>query len=239
MAEQPLLLHSAADFSIYHKPVGWHSVRQGRSEGGPCFQDWLEAQQPNAASLTEAGIVHRLDVSTSGCLAVAQTPQAHIRLRARMGSSVGAASAAGPGVTKLYLALARPGLPELGEFLLYFSSRYKGSKKVTVRDKGGIEELGRCRWRVLRRGDEGDAVALWLLGPGRRHQLRAGLAFFGHPLCGDGLYGAPPDPRFEQGAALHAWMLELEGVRVVAPAPFWGEGLLVPERLSKAPPSQP
>ncbi|MFM7202964.1 MAG: pseudouridine synthase family protein [Myxococcota bacterium] len=233
MVEQPLLLQSAGDFGIYHKPMGWHSVRQAHSDGGPCLQDWLEQTLPAQSSLPEGGVVHRLDVSTSGCVAVALTSQAHMRLRARMGSSAGAASAAGPGVTKLYLALARPGLPELGEFLLYFSSRYKGSKKVSVRDKGSLEELGRCRWRVLRRGDEGDAVALWLLGPGRRHQLRAGLAYFGHPLCGDGLYGAPPDERFGQGAALHAWMLELEGTRAVAPPPAWGDGLEVPERLGK------
>lgn len=192
------------------KPAGWHSVAQRRSADEPSVEGWLRLHHPPQASLPEAGLVHRLDRGTSGILVAAVDAMTHARLR----ESFGADAAGGP--AKTYLALVAPGIASEGAFALYFTSRYKGSAKVTVQPRGAAGHLGRCRWRVLRRGGPADLVEVALEGPGRRHQIRAGLAHLGHPLLGDVLYDGPPRAG---GAALHAWRLTLDGVQLESRPP--------------------
>jgi len=120
---------------------------------------------------------------------------------------------------------------------------------VSVRDRGEPRELGRCRWRRLTGADAapfvradaatappqsaiadlesvariaarfGDLVEVELIGPGRRHQIRAGFAHLGFPLCGDALYrGDAPLPGLD-GPALHAWRITIDGETVESPLP--------------------
>lgn len=207
----PQVLATSTDWMVVNKPAGWHSVQQAGSEGSS-MEAWLRANEPRVTALEEAGLCHRLDLWTSGCMAVALTPQAHERLRE-------AFSQAGSGVRKIYLALARKGLSGDGRFRLHFESRYKRSAKVSVDEAGSAWSAGRCIWHVQRRGPGGhDLVQVELIGPGRRHQIRAGLAHLGHPLAGDALYGGEPLAGLD-GPALHAWKLTVEGVEVEAPLP--------------------
>jgi 23S rRNA pseudouridine1911/1915/1917 synthase len=219
--DAPRILAERAAWLVLAKPAGWHTVAQAAAkEEAPESADaaepasrsveaWLRAARPEQAALHEAGLVHRLDFGTSGCLVAARTPQAHESLRASFSSAAGA--------RKRYLALARTGLEQEGSFRLYFASRHKSSRKVTVRAQGTAPECGRCRWRVLARRVDGahDLVEVELVGRGRRHQVRAGLAHLGHPLRGDALYGG--DATREAHPALHAWSVELDGERIECP----------------------
>jgi 23S rRNA pseudouridine1911/1915/1917 synthase len=210
----PSVIAERPGWLVISKPAGWHSVGQGRDAAAageaeaPTVEGWLRAARPDHADLPEAGIVHRLDLGTSGCLVAARTAADHERLRAAVGSAGGA--------RKTYLALVHGGIAEQGSFRLYFSSRHKGSRKVTVRREGEAPECGRCRWTVLRRDacDGHDLVEVELVGRGRRHQIRAGLAWLGHPLAGDSLYGGSGD---REMPALHAWRVEIDGERVECP----------------------
>ena len=207
----PQVLATFTDWMVVNKPAGWHSVQQEGSEGSS-VEAWLRANEPRAAALDEAGLCHRLDLWTSGCLAVALTPEAHERLRH-------AFSQAGSGVRKIYLALAGKGLSNDGRFRLHFESRYKRSAKVSVGESGSAWSAGRCIWHVQRRGPGAhDLVQVELIGPGRRHQIRAGLAHLGHALASDALYGGATLPELG-GPALHAWKLCIDDIEVVAPPP--------------------
>lgn len=214
---QPELLCETANWLVINKPSGWHSVRLARSEqddeaGGVTssgiLQDWLARQYPDLAALPESGLAQRLDRMTSGCVIVGRSIEAVTRLsnavRGRWGT-----------IHKTYLAMAQ-GRCENGTFELYFHSRYRRSRKVLVEDSGPVKEQGACRWHALERRTDSTLLEVELLGPGRRHQIRAGLAHLGHPLLGDELYGGRP---WRGRFGLHAWRVVIEDKTITAPAP--------------------
>jgi 23S rRNA-/tRNA-specific pseudouridylate synthase len=204
------VLREERSWLVLAKPAGIHSIAQ-RGSDAPNVEAWLRATRPELAELDEAGLVHRLDFETSGCLLVAKDDATRARLR-------DAFSGRGGDIRKTYLALVEGQFPDrvlAGSFTLSFASRHKGSAKVTVHTRGEPETIGRCRWRVLRVMGNNTLVEVELLGPGRRHQIRAGMAHEGHPLVGDTLYGGSPR---EGGLCLHAWRLEGESLARAAAA---------------------
>ena len=212
------------------KPVGWHCVEAADSDGAPSVEDWLRARDPAVQELKDAGLVHRLDRSTSGCLMVARDAETVSDLREALSVCDSPWAA-----RKTYLALAAKSMPKAGEFDLHFAGRHKRSAKVTVKAFGTPGDRGRCTWRVVRAAVDTampatprafDLVEIELIGPGRRHQIRAGLAWLGHPLAGDQLYGgAQLGDEFNGGcAALHAWRLRVRSITVEAPPPPWAGG---------------
>ncbi|MFZ9880452.1 MAG: RluA family pseudouridine synthase [Phycisphaerales bacterium] len=209
------ILREEPSWLVVAKPAGLHTVAQ-RESAGASVEGWLRAHRPELAVLEECGLVHRLDLDTSGCLIVAKDADTRARLR-------DAFSGRGGDVRKHYLALVE-GRLAAGAFTLSFASRHKGSAKVSVSPRGEAETIGRCRWLVRGGGTAHAAQGLVtlaeveLLGPGRRHQIRAGLAHLGHPLVGDGLYGAR---NTAGGVRLHALRVEVDGIATEAPAPVW------------------
>ena len=205
----PTVLHETQEWLVVNKPAGWHSVSREGDEG-ESVQSWRARREPSSQSIPECGLCHRLDQGTSGCLLIAKTLEAHERLRTAMGGADGA-------IAKTYLALVKGGLDKEGNFRLHFEGRYKRSAKVSVSRAGSWETGGRCKWKVLRhivaRGV--DVVEVELIGPGRRHQIRAGFAYLEHPLEGDTLYGAQGPSHF----SLHAWKIIIDGMTVIAPPP--------------------
>lgn len=212
---------------MVNKPLGWHSVAARVTDGSPTIQEWIAANFPGQGALPESGLVHRLDLSTSGCLLVAKTPRSYEDLRENFSSG-----SAGWAIGKKYLARVTPGIAQSGEFTLFFSSRHKGSAKVTVSEFGGRNERGSCRWKVLQAAVHGvaegepaafDLIDVELIGGGKRHQIRAGLSSLGHPLAGDAMYRGQPmhESCNHSFAALHAWKLVVTGVEVESPRPSW------------------
>lgn len=199
---------------VVEKPSGWHTL-SGRSDG-PTVEDALRSEHPECGLLSEAGLVHRLDLETSGCLLASTSAEGRLAWRERWQGRSG-----GP-ILKTYLARAGAAAElgpdgDRGEFTLYFRSRYRRSAKVTVDRSGREAEQGRCRWRMRRRDALGTLLEIELVGPGKRHQIRAGLAALGAPLLGDTLYGGAAAARIN----LHAWRLEFDDVLVESPPPAW------------------
>ena len=208
----PAILLETSELIVLDKPSGWHTVRgKGDAIGERSVEGWLIERDPELEHMPEAGLVHRLDRGTSGCLMVAKTLEASEFLQEELRIREGR-------IQKRYLAVVTGRPPRRGEFTLHFTSRYRGSKKVKVQDEGDHTVRGRCRWWRRDDLDPGagrKVVEVDLIGPGRRHQIRAGLAHLGMPIVGDTLYGGPAAERI----MLHACSVTIEGRKVEAPIP--------------------
>lgn len=181
----------------------------------------------------KAGIVHRLDVGTSGAIVAAKNDAAHRALAKQFEERT---------VTKVYGALVVGAMRGGAGVLDAPIGRSTGDRKrISAHTAKGRAAL--TEWRVL----EHFAAASWLeirLRTGRTHQIRVHFAEAGHPLVGDPLYGGekkakrfPAGPLRETAEAfprpaLHAWRLGFdhprtgERIECVAPLPDDIEALL-------------
>lgn len=154
------------------------------------------------------GIVHRLDLGTTGILVVARNPRSYRRL---------AGAFAERRVRKLYLAIVYGSPePQSGEIESAITRHPRERKRMTVTSQGGRAAL--TLYRTL--ATDGALAFLELdIRTGRTHQIRVHLKSRGHPLVGDPTYGearwksfAPhlrPILRDFPRPALHAWRLFL------------------------------
>lgn len=210
------ILVEEPDLLVVDKPAGQHCHPLARGEGGTLV-DAVAVAHPEietaSAEPREAGLCNRLDDSTSGLAVIARTRAAWGELRAAF---------AGGGVGKAYLALVA-GAPAATEVVDVPLAHHPSDPARMVAADGGGRWRGEpqpARSEVRRLGaGEGASLVLVRTRSGRRHQVRVHLAWLGHPLLGDALYGGPAAPELP-GAALHACFLELPGGRrVVSPPP--------------------
>lgn len=215
---QPTVLHEDRHWLVLNKPAGWHCVQTKNTDGRPVMETWLRENLEACKELPEAGLCHRLDLGTTGCLVVAKWRPIRERLRRAMSGDPAARPA-----EKTYVALVTPGLPPVGRFELYF---YGHNARVRTSEAGHADQQGVCCWKLIRPAKpeasdatQFDAMEVSLIGPGRRHQIRAGLSHFGHPLANDQTYEGPTWAEGTGLAALHAHRIKLDGTTVVAPPP--------------------
>ena len=121
-------------------------------------------------------LLHRLDRDTSGLVLFAKTPEA-MRYCARQFIE--------HTVEKQYLALIWGNdLPESGMIDAALMRDPEDRRRVIVA-RGG--QSAQTRFAIQARWETCALVALWPL-TGRTHQLRAHLAWLGHPIIGDSVY---------------------------------------------------
>ena len=184
----------------------------------------LEATDPEGL---RPGIVHRLDKETSGLMVVAKTADCAERLSLAF---------AGRKVEKLYQALLT-GNPKgvLGIVDRPIGRSSGDRKKRAVRHDG---KEAKTRWRKVAEW-KGFALVECRPETGRTHQIRVHMAYAGHPVAGDEIYGrressfADASRRLafqKMGMALHACGLGFDH-------PFTGKPLAfrepMPERMRR------
>ncbi|HGK8316297.1 TPA: RluA family pseudouridine synthase [Streptococcus pyogenes] len=142
------------------------------------------------------GIVHRIDKDTSGLLMVAKTDVAHQALAEELKAKKS---------LRKYLAIVHGNLPnDRGMIEAPIGRSEKDRKKQAVTAKG---KEAVTRFTVLERFGDYSLVELQL-ETGRTHQIRVHMAYIGHPVAGDPLYG-PRKTLSGHGQFLHAKTLGL------------------------------
>lgn len=141
------------------------------------------------------GIVHRIDKDTSGILVVAKNDNAHKKLSEQFKVH---------SITRKYIALVKGIIKEDTMDIDYPIGRSsKDRKKMAVTYKNSKE--AKTHIKVLKRFYNSNVTLVEVtLETGRTHQIRVHMAYVGHPLVGDEVYGKK-DPRFKiEGQMLHA-----------------------------------
>jgi tRNA pseudouridine32 synthase/23S rRNA pseudouridine746 synthase/23S rRNA pseudouridine1911/1915/1917 synthase len=217
------VLYRSSDLLAIDKPSGV-SLLADRS-GAPCIWDALREEL--ALEGREPFSVHRIDKGTSGVLLVALTRERQSQLSQAF---------ARRDVRKFYVARVL-GDPRLDGRTGVIDLPLTKGRKSRFRIAAPRERIARhgSRWHLTGRshaGHEsvtrlrkvgGDAHhTLLALQPltGRTHQLRVHLAWIGHPIAGDYLYGKP-DSEAQQWPrlALHCHRVVVDGVTITAPLP--------------------
>jgi 23S rRNA pseudouridine1911/1915/1917 synthase len=170
----------------------------------------LVARHPEVSGVGEgglrSGVVHRLDVDTSGVLLFATEELRWLDLREAFRRHR---------VEKTYRVLVHGRLEGAGDLVLHLSVlRHRPARVGVVAAGAGRSRRTELAWRSLEVFAEATLVEV---SPrtGFLHQIRASLAHLGHPVVGDVAYGAP-----EGGAArhlLHAARVAVDDVAAESP----------------------
>lgn len=153
------------------------------------------------------GIVHRIDKDTSGLLVVAKNDKAHVLLSEQLKSHE---------VNRVYHAIVIGNLRELYGTVDAPIGRHPVDRKkmAVIKNEGYTSRDAVTHYRVIKRFNGFDYIQC-VLETGRTHQIRVHMAYLGHPLLGDEVYGGNKT-RFQSlhkdcihGQCLHAKELHL------------------------------
>ncbi|WP_300616641.1 RluA family pseudouridine synthase [uncultured Lactobacillus sp.] len=143
------------------------------------------------------GIVHRIDKDTSGLLMVAKNAAARESLEKQLAAKSN---------KRQYLAIVHGNFAEEeGTIDAPIGRNPKDRKQMAVVEKG---KSAVTHFKVLEQY-QGYSLVECQLETGRTHQIRVHMAYIGHPLAGDPLYG-PRKTLAGHGQFLHAKTLGFE-----------------------------
>ncbi|MBQ3417224.1 MAG: RluA family pseudouridine synthase [Ruminococcus sp.] len=165
------------------------------------------------------GIVHRIDKNTSGLLMVAKNDFAHQSLSEQIQSH---------SFKREYLAVVYGNIKDDRGVINAPIGRHKTDrKKMCVTKENGREAV--TRFEVLERFSDFTYLCC-MLETGRTHQIRVHMAYIGHPLAGDDVYGPKKVITSLGGQCLHAYLLGFVHPRSGEYMEFTSE---VPETFAK------
>lgn len=174
------------------------------------------------------GIVHRIDMDTTGALIVCKNDAAHTDIAEQIKEHT---------VTRRYRGIVCGIVKEEEGTIEGAIGRHPTQrKKMAINEKNGKPAV--THYKVLQRFAKYTYME-FQLETGRTHQIRVHMASIGHPLLGDELYGNPKNLAIKglQGQTLHAMIIGFvhpsthEYMEFEAPLPEYFQNLL--QKLSK------
>ena len=167
------------------------------------------------------GIVHRIDMDTTGIIVACKNDAAHISLSEQLKEH---------SITRYYFAIYHNCINEDSGVTNAPIGRHPvDRKKMAVNYKNGKDAI--THYEVLNNFSKYSYVRC-RLETGRTHQIRVHMASINHPLLGDDVYSSIKSPYKLQGQTLHAGILGFVHPRTgkymefSAPLPEYFEHLL-------------
>ena len=167
------------------------------------------------------GIVHRIDMDTTGSLIVCKNDESHVFIAEQIKAHT---------VNRRYRGIVYGTVKEdEGTVCAPIGRHPVERKKMAVNEKNGKPAI--THYKVLERFSRYTYME-FQLETGRTHQIRVHMASIGHPLLGDCLYSNGKSPYKLQGQTLHAMTIGFihprtgQYLEVTAPLPEYFEKIL-------------
>lgn len=167
------------------------------------------------------GIVHRIDMDTTGSLIVCKNDESHVFIAEQIKEH---------SVNRRYRGIVCGVVKDdEGTIDAPIGRHPIDRKKMAINEKNGKRAV--THYKVLERFERYTYME-FALETGRTHQIRVHMASIGHPLLGDTLYSSGKSPYKLQGQTLHAMTIGFlhprtkEYMEVTAPLPEYFEKIL-------------
>lgn len=209
------ILYEDEDLLIINKPKGMVVHPSNGHESGTLVNALLHHCGDSLSGINgekRPGIVHRIDMDTTGILVVCKNDMAHQSLSEQLQVH---------SINRRYRAIVHGRLYEDGTVNKPIGRHPNDRKKMSVQAKIAKDAI--THYHVLETYDAYTYVEC-KLETGRTHQIRVHMASIGHPVLGDEVYGPAKCPiKGLQGQTLHAMTLGFIHPRTGEYVEFTGE----------------
>ena len=218
------ILYEDSDLLVINKPKGMVVHPSAGHYSGTLVNALMHYCKEDLSGINgvlRPGIVHRIDMDTTGSLLVCKNDFTHNHIAEQLKVH---------SITRVYHAIVHGVIKEDDGTINAPIGRHPiDRKKMSINHKNGKEAV--THYKVLKRFKNFTYIEC-RLETGRTHQIRVHMSSIGHPLLGDSVYGPAKSPYKLQGQTLHAKTIGIihprteEYVEVNAPLPEYFSDLL-------------
>lgn len=218
------ILYEDSDLLIINKPKGMVVHPSAGHYSGTLVNALMHYCKEDLSGINgvlRPGIVHRIDMDTTGSLLVCKNDFTHNHIAEQLKVH---------SITRVYHAIVHGVIKDdEGTINAPIGRHPIDRKKMSINHKNGKEAV--THYKVLKRFKNFTYIECHL-ETGRTHQIRVHMSSIGHPLLGDSVYGPAKSPYKLQGQTLHAKTIGIihprteEYVEVNAPLPEYFSDLL-------------
>lgn len=218
------ILYEDADLLVVNKPKGMVVHPSAGHYSGTLVNAIMYHCRDSLSGINgeiRPGIVHRIDMDTTGSLIVCKNDETHVAIAEQIKIH---------SVNRIYRGIVY-GVVKDDEGVIHapIGRHPIERKKMAINEKTGKDAV--THYKVLERFDKYTYME-FKLETGRTHQIRVHMASIGHPLLGDTLYSSGKSPYKLQGQTLHAMVIGFihpktnEYLEISAPLPEYFEKIL-------------
>ena len=218
------ILYEDSDLLIINKPKGMVVHPSAGHYSGTLVNALMHYCKEDLSGINgvlRPGIVHRIDMDTTGSLIVCKNDFTHNHIAEQLKVH---------SITRVYHAIVHGILKDDEETInAPIRKQQIDRKKMSINHKNGKEAV--THYKVLKRFKNFTYIEC-RLETGRTHQIRVHMSSISHPLLGDAVYGPVKSPYKLQGQTLHAKTIGIthprtgEYLEVEAPLPEYFTNLL-------------